>query len=176
MPKLNFVPVNVSVVVRENPPTSVAGLVNTRRTIVLRQLTCSVASYLDSEFGHTVLQDRFGEIWSQKTDNMIVPLGGRRIDVKDSDYELDLDWRNTIVFKVRGLSRRTMAPKVPYNIGVLAIYEGCTPSRLPRNRIPPNLTARERPINAWTAFRGKCLPLNKVCPSILTVSRSLVRR
>jgi hypothetical protein len=143
---------------------------------VLRQYTWTVARYLINELGHTVLQDRFGEIWSQKTGYMVVPIGGRRINIKGSNTKVDLDWLNTIVFKVRGLSRRTMATNVPYTMEVLTIYEGCTPSRLPRARIPANLTARERPVNAWTAFRGKCLPLNKVCPSILTVSRSLVRR
>jgi hypothetical protein len=168
MSRLNFTPVNISVVVRENPPTSVAGVANIDCTILLRQHTFSVARYLINELGHTVLQDRFGEIWSQKTSYMVVPIGGRRIIIQDSNSEVDLEWLRAIVIKVRGLSRRTIATNVPYAMGVLAIYEGCAPSEIPKNRIPAYLSTsqafRLKPVNAWMAFRSKCLPRRKVYP------------
>jgi hypothetical protein len=178
MSRLNFTPVNVSVVVRENPPTSVVGLADIDRTIFLRQHTFSAARYLFNDLGHTILQDRFGDIWTQKTNHMVIPIGGRRIIIKDGDSEVDLEWLRAIVIKVRGLSRRTIATNVPYAMGVLAIYEGCAPSEIPKDRIPSYLTTsqpfRLKPVNAWMAFRSKYLPTQQSA-SMFTVSRSLVR-
>jgi hypothetical protein len=52
----------------------------------------SAARYLSNEFGHTLLEDRFGDIWSQKTDHMVIPIGGNLLRLKDGNLEVDLVW------------------------------------------------------------------------------------
>jgi hypothetical protein len=168
-------PVNVSVVVRENPSTSAVGLVDDELPIVLRQHTLSAARYLSNEFGHTLLQDRFGDIWTQKTDDVVIPIGGKLLRLKDGNLEVDLDWLQVILSKVRRISRRSIGTNVPYALNILAVYEGCRPSQLPRHMIPSHLQGNLEPMHGWKAFLGKCLPTQQSA-SMLTVSRSMVPR
>lgn len=159
--KLNAIPVNVTAIVRQNPPDSADGLACIDRSIVLRQHSLLAARYMADNVDHTIMQDRFGNLWSHKTNHMIVPVGGRKILIKQTNYEADPKWLKFIASRIRAASRNAIADHIPYAMGILAIYEGCEPSAIPKNRIPIYLITttagqqlqRLKAVNAWMAFR-----------------------
>ncbi|CCX07902.1 Similar to mating type protein MAT1-1-1 [Tuber melanosporum]; acc. no. ADU56595 [Pyronema omphalodes CBS 100304] len=162
--KMNTIPVNLSTVVEDAPPMAVTKFTDPfDYALAMRRAVYGAARYLDQEFNYAVLQDKMGRIWTQLTDNMIIPIGGRRIVVSALTYDQPQDWLDTIIREVRNKGRNSLNCNFPYAIGVLALYEGIAPSKFPESLIPlylqtghgPNrVTPHLKPINAWMAFRS----------------------
>ncbi|KAF8249721.1 hypothetical protein K440DRAFT_660168 [Wilcoxina mikolae CBS 423.85] len=158
----NTQPANLSLIVRANPPPSLLSITDTfEYTVALRQVVFGAARFLSEEFQFEVLQDRSGNVWVQKADHMVVPVGGRRVLVNSLEYDQPLDWLHLILNQVRMQCRSTIPPNVPYTVGVLAIYEGVNPTSLLPSMIPIYLQTgpqsanlRLKPVNAWMVYRS----------------------
>jgi hypothetical protein len=159
-------PVNISMVVRQNPPITVEQVSQPlERVVVLNQAVFATARIFIEGYQFEAVLDKIGDVWVQKVESrcqMIVPVGGRRITVNPLGFDLPSDWLNTICGIVHQKSINTISPHVPYAIGVLAVYENAEPKDVKWSLVPAYLRVSPRnaaltlkPVNAWMVFRGK---------------------
>lgn len=160
-------PANLSEVVRNHPPKDVSDITAPlERLVAHRQVVFAAAYYLNVVCDYTLLQDRFGQVWVQRDEEMIIPSGARCVIVKTVRMEQPLEWLTFIHAKIRDACKFRIHPNIPYVIGFLALYEGVEAWRLDRTLIPLYLFNSVhhsglilKPVNAWMIFRSKLNPL-----------------